>query len=117
MAAGVYKANGSACRTQSTEVSHVASENSLWAKVVHRGHQDGRPKATPQQATTIEDHFKDAPQGWQAQVRRDLRIYPLYDALAMWIDGSTDLAAKGYIPKQTYDTIHTLGWKYADREL
>lgn len=90
---------------------------SLWNKIMERGRADGKPRMNSEQWQTITDTFRGAERGWQVQVQRDLRVYPLFDALAMWVRESDYLLENGYIKRRTYERVQELGRKYVQGRL
>ena len=89
----------------------------LWTQIMDKGRMNGRVAASQKQRRTIDTMFQDAPTGWRRQVGYDLGDYPLYDALAMWVDGRDYLLKDGFIPRKTYDAIGELGQMYVGGKL
>jgi len=70
--------------------------NELWLKVMET--RSKRIKATPEDIEKYSAMFDFFPE-FQSQVRHDLRIYPMFDAVGMWLDSA------GSVDKATYNVI------------
>jgi len=69
-------------------------DDELWEKVMATREKQ-RVKAGPLEIMDIADRFNTNPM-WREQVVRDLKIYPMHDAIAMWIDSADSLDDKEY---------------------
>jgi len=69
-------------------------DDELWEKVMATREKQC-VKAGPLEIMDIAGRFNTNPM-WREQVVRDLKIYPMHDAIAMWIDSADSLDDKEY---------------------
>ena len=75
----------------------------LWNMVMST--RDKKIKATPLDIERYAGLFEGNP-GFQAQIARDLRVYPMYDAIGVWLDSAD------YVDDDTYAMIENAARLY-----